>query len=119
MSIDKTLIFIFQAPTPDSILPEPEIIDFDGGQDDLDDKLDEVVIAADSSPNNSNIDPGAERISLPEALNDDFGGDNCSCRCHENHKGEEKIHCIHCSLTVSSLFIMTISKVFVCIIDII
>ena len=77
---DAFLALLPQAPCPDSMLPEPEFIN-------LDDEDDETATG--------------EKIDLPASHDDDYGGENCKCRCHvgqERGKVEDGIHCLHCSL---------------------
>ena len=101
---DAFLALIPQAPVPDSVLPEAEIIDLEdpdsppnspSAEDDNESDLPDVS------------DFAAEKIDLtglnaPAAeVNNDFGGENCKCRCHlgqEPDRIEDGTHCLHCSL---------------------
>jgi hypothetical protein len=95
-----------QAPTPDSILPDPELISLDETAE-----ANGIVTSLSSS--------SAELIELSPTDNDvDYGGENCKCRCHVKvGQAEDGSHCRHCALTVRNCFSLLVAaletKVFV------
>ena len=71
--LDEFTTFISGIPYPESLLPEPELVDLSDEEDE--EKFDEKVNLLDEE--------------------DDLGGDNCPCACHH---ATGNVHCTHCSL---------------------
>jgi len=78
--LDEFTTFISGVPYPESLLPEPEIVDLSDEEDDDKGVFDQFE--------------RMEKINLLDA-EDDLGSDMCPCRCHP---GPGTQHCTHCSL---------------------
>ncbi len=76
--LDEFSTFVSGLPYPESLLPEPEIVDL---SDEEDEDHSKTVYE--------------EKINLLDAGEDDLGGDNCPCACHSSTGTQ---HCTHCSL---------------------